>query len=400
MAFARSGSRSRLPLLALGSALAAVVAAVACSSFSGEDAPNGTEADASPPIPTSTSTVDGSAPDATAPDGVAPLPGIGAIPPNCPRPPAPKCAPDECPRRVLYTPPATPRAYPFAIVTDGNYVYWVEQSNRDGHGPARILRVPKTGGVAPEVIADNQMETRALVLDGEYIYWSRAQGANSMLVRAPRGCRPCGSPDERAPLAAVGAFEHLVRLADGELFGLSPGRNLYRHDVKGSTLAPIIVGIAGPPSIAVTPEVIFAAGLYETRVYRVATGGGLQWTSAPAKRPSGTEGFGVLGSTCAFTVGTRGGADDAFYRINLDGGASELPVVDSADVYGVAADARYVYVAHANAGGVTFFDPTSGDAPKQIVEGDVWRLAVDGDGVYWGTHGVNASGEIMMLVTR
>lgn len=70
---------------------------------------------------------------------------------------------------------------------------------------------------------------------------------------------------------------------------------------------------------------------------------------------------------------------------------------DAAAVVGAgnANDARFLWIAVANAGGVYAYDKPTVDI-SLLRKGNVFALAVDDDGVYWGDH--DGTGTLRMLV--
>ena len=68
--------------------------------------------------------------------------------------------------------------------------------------------------------------------------------------------------------------------------------------------------------------------------------------------------------------------------------------------FDLAADAKYVYSGAANSGGVFVIDKSSG-ASSHLAGTNVWRIAVDADGVYFGEHDQNTdTGALYMLVKK
>ena len=72
------------------------------------------------------------------------------------------------------------------------------------------------------------------------------------------------------------------------------------------------------------------------------------------------------------------------------------------EIRDLGADARYVYAAALNTGGIFALQKTS-MATAHPYTGNVWNLAVDDDGVYFGEHDPSAAGgagTIYMLVKK
>ncbi|HEY8077685.1 MAG TPA: hypothetical protein VIF62_26345, partial [Labilithrix sp.] len=60
------------------------------------------------------------------------------------------------------------------------------------------------------------------------------------------------------------------------------------------------------------------------------------------------------------------------------------PIPDIADL---RADGTFVYVARQNAGGVFRAREDNPGILEELRPGDVWRIAVTADAIYWGDHG-------------
>lgn len=379
-----------------GSATACALAIlVACGSY-GEE-PSRPEDAAT--APTQDGTAEGGGPDGDAADAAAEAGPRGV----CPAAKFPGTgAANERPQRVLYVPnPDAGQAYPFAITTDSDFVYWIEQrasveaSNPyDGVGVGRVLRVTRAGSSSHETafeLASNERYATALALDGDYVYWTTA-GPNT-LRRVRRDCKnaPC-SAESVVPLPQ--RISRLAATRDGRGLLYAQGENsVFRIEVGGN---PSIVGVPGTfPAMALTGTHFYWTAGGNPQVGRAETTG-LSMVPEFA-RLGGDAGLSVMATDCTRLWGIHG-LTNVLTRIELDGGVSATSFVGSS-VFEVIADERYVYVGSADTRDLHAYDKQSGQSAV-LASGSFWRLATDDVGTYWGEHtrmGANA-GTLVMLV--
>jgi hypothetical protein len=300
-------------------------------------------------------------------------------------------------------------------MTDATHVYWIEHPTTvegyNGNGIARVLRTDKLGATEPShttVLATGQTLAVTLALDGPWIYWTVYEvvdgGQVSKLRRVPRECGPtCPPPEEVAVLSIPGQrMIRLLRFSPGVLFGVTDGGHVYRFVVDGNVAkveGPIVV-TSYLPSFVATDEHVYAAGAVSPNVARVEPSG---LAVAPAfftiPPDGGQAGVANLWTDCSEIWATRG-SDASFVRIALaDGGLTTVDNDVPLDVYDMAGDADYLYIAEPNLG-LYVMPRAAGAKVAQIYTGKVFRVAVDAEGVYWGEHTIEApaAGTIYMLV--
>jgi hypothetical protein len=67
----------------------------------------------------------------------------------------------------------------------------------------------------------------------------------------------------------------------------------------------------------------------------------------------------------------------------------------------IASDEGFVYVAQRRAGGGVFRGARDGKGFGSLYTGDVWRLAVDDEGIYWGEHAKGSlAGNVFMQTKK
>lgn len=281
--------------------------------------------------------------------------------------------------------------------------------------PARVLRRAKAGTGATFEIAAAQPAGRALALDGEYVYWTindptrptRGLGPAGVLRRARRDCSaaPCTVED----LATIaGNVASLVRASAGRLVGLTDDGQVF---VVDATLSPVgftttPMHLDTYPAIAVTNETAYgSSALVSPFVKRLDLGTGTvqpMFATVPDGGAGSNPGISPSTTDCDAVWGLRQQTTQHdLYRIALDGGAIQgraLPA--DFGPFAMAADARFVYFGVPNAGGLYAVDKAvPGALAVPVAPGNVWRIAVDDDGVYWGEHG-STPGAIYMVVKQ
>lgn len=375
--------------------LALVAVAVACGD---DEAPATTTPDATPDASEEPSPRPD---DSSAPDS--------ATDPGCTTaaPPSADCAADAaaCERKTLYISNTT--TFPFAIVTDEANVYWVAQSGptdsaHDGTATASVLRISKTGAPtqAATVLAENQSRATTLIKDGPDLYWivSTANDAgSSSTLRRLAGAT--GAPSDVSTFA--GLARRLVRVAPGVFFTVDH-RGRVRRLTKDGAVADV-GETSATPSLAAGKDVVFAGGGEIARVDRLpaAGGAGAPFFAVPDGGPDAAlPGVHVLGADCDRVFGVH---DDegAFFWSHASSGSYTPTSETFDDAQDIASDQGFVYVARRRSAGGVFRGSRDGSGFTSLYTGDVWRLAVDDDGIYWGEHAKGAiAGNVFMQTKK
>lgn len=370
-------------------AAACVALVLACASDYGAAVEAEPGADAGPPP------ADAAAPVADAGDAEASAEGA------CRAPRAPSCEPAQCAQRELH---ASAGGYPFGIATDAAYVYWLEQrapgDAYNGTGTATLLRTKRDGGGAPLLLASSQAQATALALAGGFLYWATYDPSpggphEAHLRRVSASCTPPCAPEDVTgaaplvgkPIVKIVPFggDLLLAVQAGPVLRWLPG--LGAAEIEDLGFAPDVIDTGGGA---------YATGEGKPYVLRIPRG------PASVTKPfwltpldGGAAGLHRLATDCTHLFGLRG-PSETLYRAPLDGGALEpIGVGPSATTYDLGADARWLYAASPNAGGLAVLDPQTGTRVV-LASGNVFALAVDDDGVYWGDH--DGTGKLRMMV--
>lgn len=339
------------------------------------------------------------------------------VEPSCrtPRAPSDACAADPtgCERRTLYISPTS--TFPFALATDAENVYWVAQSGGDpaydGDASAAVMRVAKSGASTQPaiVLAADQARATTLVRDGDDLYWivSRAtDGGGASTLRRLRsaakaaGWPACAPPEDLASFPGVA--RRLVRAGAGVLFTVDDAgvvRRLARG--PGASFSAAEVGTtSAAPSLAAADEQVFAGGGESGRVLRIPAGGGAAapFLALPDAGPdAGLPGAYVLGAACDRLYGIHD--EGAFFGSGVDAGNYVGSAASFALATDIAADEGFVYVSRRKGGGVSR-GRRDGTGFVTVYAGDVARLWVDDDGIYWGEHAKGAIAGNLFMQTK
>jgi len=379
----------RRVVLAASLVAAGAIIAIAC----GDD-----EAATPPP---DGSTVDASEDTTTIDPGDA-NDGSTPIDPGCRTAAAPsaKCgaSPTACERKTLYI--SSSSTFPFAIVTDDANVYWVAQSGPadaayDGTAIGSVYRVAKNGDAtqAATVLAKDQSRVTTLVRDGVDLYWIASEandaGSTSTLRRVTN---VAGTPGAVEDLATFGGIaRRLVRVGPGVFFtadSMGAVRRLAKDATKPAFEVSDIEKTSTTPSLAASKDLVFASGGQVERVDSLPKAGGPPSTflTVPEAGPDAAlPGVHVLGADCDRVFGIR---DDqsSFFWSNVANAQYTGTTSTFDDAQDILSDEGFVYVARRKGGGVER-GGRDGKGFASLYTGDVWRLAVDDDGIYWGEHG-------------
>ncbi len=399
------GCRLGAAVSGLGVALACVAAAAACESFASNEGE-----------PTTTTT-DASVESSAAPDdaGTATI-DADTRPPACPSR-APACNPTVCTRRTLFESPTG--ASPFGTVVDSTHVYWLEQPGGrpgyDGGDKAKLRRVSKKGDGKVEDLVRDQNKAVALERVGDVLYWAtRDDAAATSTLWRTKTSSVCNvdCPAPQPVFVLTGDHVVALRAVGSQLFAVQGNGPVYRVDLS-QTPSVSFGPLANPgkfPALTTTATHAYASALLDPRIVRIEPtakqGSDVAWATVPDG--GSNAGLAPTTSDCSAVWGyRRASAGAELVRADLDGGPiSVLAAGNSIDVFGIAADARYVYVGGANGGGLLAFDKENPSARYPAQKGNVWRIAVDDDGIYWGEHsseprndaGLPSGGSIYMLV--
>jgi len=317
---------------------------------------------------------------------------------HTPHGPTADCLADAsgCARRTLYLSPTS--TFPFAMVTDDKNVYWAAQAGvtndaYDGTAFASILRISKTESPeqAAAVLAKDQERTTTLVRDGADLFWISSQtfdgGATSTFrrlrdVAKAYGCPNCLPPDNIAQFPGIA--RRLVRVSPGVFFAVDDSGNVIRLSISANDVDVT----SAAPSLAVSDTRVFAGGGLTQRVIRLdPTSGapGIPFVTVPDGGPDAAlPGAWVLGADCDRLFGVHGDKGSFWWSAAANGtfNASSTGFDQATDI---ASDDGFVYVAQKKGGGLSR-GARDGSGFTNLYTGDVWRLAVDDDGVYWGEH--------------
>jgi hypothetical protein len=402
---------ARWAALATG-CLGAITTALSCTTFGSDPHPD-------PDATTEASTPgdDGAPSPETGTDG-APRDGgpFGALSPVCPAPSGGTMMPDKWKPRALFVPAAGAlRRYPFSIATDATHVTWVAQVGTvddggpdtdpyNGIGLGDVLRVAKTGGPAT-TLARGQRFARALALDGDHAYWATFETDGLPRLVRQRRDADCalGCPPEPVTTFPAGPpIVRLLRAVPGVLFALAENGDLFRYEL--GTIGPERVLTSAPfPALALTDQEAYLAAEKSASVRHTSVGKKL--TTNPlfdiAAVDGGPLGVGPIATDCASLWMVQQVSPPRLLRcpIATPGMVTSLSAPLTIAPFDLAADSRFVYSAAPNAGGVFAIDKLSGVGV--LLQGaNVFQIAVDGDGVYFGEHDRKGTGKITMFVKQ
>lgn len=359
----------------------------ACSSFQVAEAPPGTDAG-----------VDGGSPDA--PIGTLDASATGPL--GCRAPRAPGCDPaTSCVVLPLSGAPNEPE-FTFGITTDSASVYWVAQHTGEGdayngHADATIFAIDKRGG-ARRTLATAQREATTIAVDGDSVYWVALKTEPPTAWELRRVARDCGGDgsaacDVDAVVASVSdvAVTEVHVVAPGRLAVLTGGGQV--RLVETATLGVSTPADTGArPGLATTPSAVFASSPFELNVVQVDVASGVA-SSLPAIPASGNEsGPRFLATDCRDVFALRDGNDARDLFRFRNGAPTLLARMDRTfDPQALAADEGYVYAA--GKFGLYVVDTLKETALLRSYP-EIWRVAVDDEGVYYGDH---VTGAIYML---
>lgn len=321
--------------------------------------------------------------------------------------PADECAAavDGCERRTLYI--SNTSTFPFAMVTDDANVYWVAQSGPadsayDGTATGSVLRVSKTGASTQQatVLADDQSRVTTLIKDGPDLYWivsTSSDAGSSSTLRTLAGAT--GSPRDVSTFSGIA--RRLVRASPGVFFAADNLGNVRRLTKDG--MVADVEKTSTTPSLAATKDFVFASGGQVAQIDEIRATGttGTPFLNVPNGTPDAAlPGVHVLGADCDRMFGIRDDEGVFFWSPSASATYSATTATFD-DGQDIGADERFVYVAERRSGGGVFRGERDGKGFASLYTGDVWRLAVDDDGIYWGEHAKGSlAGNVFMQTKK
>jgi len=376
--------------------LAGGLVLAACRAFDADPAPEG---------PPDAAEVDARPIDAPGPidGGTVTEAGPVTVAPICPAASAPSWVP---PIAIDVLRKSTGDVFPFSLVTDSTFVYWVEQvpagptapdrtAARNGGGKGRIMRAPKrpAGSALPVAVelAAAPGEPIAIARDGAYVYWAeydpvtKAASLRRVLADCAGRCEPQSVPLFVGP----SRVNRLVR-AGNELFYALAATRMVR--LQWGAPPELVLEPAGEPSGAVTDTTLYVSTDQGANVWTGSTKGGSGTSHVTAPAPDGGAlGFRWLATDCKSLYAVRDDRD--VYQLGLTFPAPPLlrfHLESPRVVYDRAIDARFLYLTSPDGAGIKAIDlfGTGGlsQPPIPIASGDIWGLTVDDEAVYWGDH--------------
>jgi hypothetical protein len=262
--------------------------------------------------------------------------------------------------------------------------------------------VSKTGASTQQatVLADNQSRATTLIKDGADLYWivSTATDAGSTsTLRKLAGAS--GTPQDIATFSGIA--RRLVRASPGVFFAADHLGSVRRLTKDG--MVAEIEKTSTTPSLAASKDFVFAGGGQLERVDKLpaAGGPGSSFFGIPDGSPDAAlPGVHVLGADCDRLFGIRDDEGAFFWSPAASAGYTEATATFN-DGQDIASDEGFVYVAQRRSGGGVFRGGRDGKGFGSLYTGDVWRLAVDGDGIYWGEHAKGSlAGNVFMQTKK
>lgn len=329
-----------------------------------------------------------------------------------------RCDPTMCPQVMLYTPTTPPPSgeveYPFSIATDEASVYWLSLAAPttdstlrgdayNGTGLVRVRRASKTQPGQSTLLYSGTLRVRAeaIAVSGGFVHFAlrTVETPKTTRFRFPSDCSGIGSCQPTTATFTAGVIKTMVTGTTNDVWWLQDNGPLYQ--LTGETMSSAFTdwGTLTLPDITRSADHLFVAGLTTTTVYGLTLNGvnSLKVTLPPLDPPATDQGASALAADTKELFMLR---DDAgLWSAPIINGASATRWADTGvrSFYDLALDERSVFAAAANAGGVFVFDRTTRKS-DQIFEGNVWRIAVDAQGVYWGDHKPNdVPGAIWMM---
>jgi hypothetical protein len=288
------------------------------------------------------------------------------------------CSPNPC--LVL----ASGQPYPRHLVVDSDYVYWTnEGTTPKNHTDAAVMKVSLDGGKASVAAADG-FEPLAIVKDADNLYWTTGNGAPTLRKMPIAG----GESELLAP--DIGSWT--ITLDGDQIYGSSyTGLGLLSVPVDGGT--PDVLYPTAVSSVVFDSENLYFAtadrdgsltGVAGARVLvSMPKGGGelTALTSALDLPLAGVNSLVLASDSLYWGDATR----ETVETVKLDGTGRRIIASEQHSVFGIGADADYVYWTSDRQGGV-LKAPLDGSAePVQIAKFPSkapWGLTLDADHIY------------------
>jgi hypothetical protein len=166
------------------------------------------------------------------------------------------------------TPLYTQQAFPEAIATDGNNVYWTDWGTFDAQGNSNndgaVWQGPVDGGT-PVLLASNQLAPVSIAVDSSNVYWTNIGELGAGDLPAPNTGSvmqtPIGGGGKVTTLASAQAIPLGVVVAGGTVYWceyvLSGPGLIQSVPVGGGTVTPVAAGLADPYGIAVSNDTLY-----------------------------------------------------------------------------------------------------------------------------------------------
>lgn len=363
-------------MMALGLALGIVEA---CTTFGAEggDPPDAAHG---PDGPDGTTGLDGSsgaeASVEAGPDPATQDAGACRVPEGTASP----CAPCE----VSKVTDVTIGQWAFSLVADPSHLYWIENADRDGNAlGGSIKRISIRGGdggePTPELVwfTLTATPTRLALLDDEVLV-AFAPNQAVEAVRLPKSCDTTCTPTAISGSQRVRAITSQrkdpvtiesagVRIG-GSFFAL-PSPNRAGADVFGGEVAVVREGSA---DLTVSSGTLLPSG----RTFPLAD---------PSDGGTSRGAF-LVSSDCErlWALQPFGAGAYALVATKPDAAAPSVASYFTRETFDMVADRTHVYLAHSDGPGL--FRGSFTEAPRQLVSGDVWSIAVTNKYVYFDHH--------------
>jgi hypothetical protein len=279
---------------------------------------------------------------------------------------------------------ASGQPYPRNLVVDSDYVYWTnEGTTPKNHTDAAVMKVSLDGGDALVAAADGA-EPLAIANDADTLYWTTGYGAPTLRKMPIAG----GEAETLAP--DIGSWS--ITLDGDQIYATSyTGRGLLSVPTDGA--APSVLYPTGVGNVVYDSEnLYFATGDPDgsfTGVFRAVMlvsmpkgGGDLTVLTSGVDLPlAGVNSLVLASNSLYWGDATRGTVE----TVELDGTGRRIIASDQHSVFGIGADADYLYWTSDRQGGV-LKAPLDGSAePVQIAKFPLkapWGLTLDADNIY------------------
>ena len=387
---------------------AAFGAAVTLAACRGETFTGSSEGDdANAPAPDGASEANGGGDDATSGIEGGTVDGAQPTMAGCvPAPPSPCVDSGACPAIELVTTLAADGPHPRGLATDDAWVYWAAQIDYNGGTPGVLERIGKTGGVVQRLVSGTP-DPGPVAVDTSNVYWvseySNATNRPSRvfrLAKAATGCGPdagpagCVQPELVYSAMQGRPINQLIVLADRDLVAVDDS-SLVRVKWTGSTWSTYpSVDVASSPTVADDDAFLYAANGATSSVVRTNrdTTNKAAFTSLPDAGDGGAFGARHLVSACGRLIAhSNRSPDHPLWAIDKNDAAVPAAIgrVGSLNVYDMAADEKFAYLACADGPGLVRADLSGSGSLLALRSGNIWSVVVERDAIYFAEHGGN-----------